>query len=108
MEASLGSEPAESAAGAEGVLTGVSELVPRLDRFYLAGCLASRHDTYGDFPTFIKALAISSSLPQAGDFSKRVAQQMQVALAEPLRVQDQNVLRVAPQSFLVGLIKSCC
>ena len=83
----------------QGVLTGVCQTVPRLDRFFLAGCLASRHDTYSDFPTFIQALAIGCNLPQSGDFSRKVAQQMQVALAEPLRQQDQNVMRVASPPF---------
>ena len=98
MHLELTGNSGETRAGdpATGVLTGVSDDVPRLDRFYLAGVIVARHDTYSDFQHYAQATAIASALPQAGDFSRRVCQQMVYAMAEPLVLQDQAVMRAEP------------
>ncbi len=89
MQAALG----EKAEG-EGQFTGVGEMVPRLEKFHLAGTLVGRHDTFSDFEAYVKSLALTSILPQeGGDMSRKTCCKMLFAMAHPLKEQDMAVMR---------------
>jgi hypothetical protein len=93
--------------GPDGPLTGVSETVPRIDRFVLAANCVARTASYSDYASFVGALSVGSQLGQAGprsgqvgDSSSKVIRQMITALAEPLRERDRLVLRNATRISL--------
>ena len=68
MRNHFSSEPAD-----EGQLTGVSETVPRIDRFFMAGLVVARHDSFADYTEHMRSLRLVSHLPmgeQAGESSK--------------------------------------
>jgi hypothetical protein len=78
-----------------GVLSGISEKVPRLDKFHLAGTIVSRHDSQQDFHAFSDSSAVGSALAQGSDQSRRVCSQIIHAMAQPYREQDQLVIQHA-------------
>ena len=84
MQAALG----EKAEG-EGQFTGVGEMVPRLEKFHLAGTLVGRHDTFSDFEAYVKSLALTS----IRDMSRKTCCKMLFAMAHPLKEQDMAVMR---------------
>ena len=90
MSASLTGEAAQPS----GVVSGLGDSVPRIEKFHLAGTVVSRHDSHADFAAYVRSVALTSSLPQSGaDMSRRVCRQLIYCLAEPLYEQDALVMR---------------
>ena len=78
----------------EGQFTGASESVPRLEKFHLAGTIVSRRDSFQDFQSYARTVALNSSLPQqGGDFSAKACSKILLALGAPLYQQDVAVMR---------------
>ncbi|CAE7692666.1 unnamed protein product [Symbiodinium sp. CCMP2592] len=91
MKNHFSGEPAD-----EGLLTGVSEAVPRIDRFFMAGLVVARHDSFADYTEYMRSLRLVSPLPmgeQAGDISKQTCARLVVSMARPLYDHDVAVLR---------------
>ena len=81
-----------AAHSSEGLFTQATDAVPRLEKFYLAGLVVSRHDTFTDFEHYLRGLALTCPLPTGSDVSRPVCCQMIRALAKPLYDQDQSVI----------------
>ena len=79
----------------EGRFTGVNEEVPRLEKFHLAGTIVASHDSFRDFAKYVRTVALSSALPQNGDFSRQTCAKLVFALGRPLYEQDLAVMRKA-------------
>lgn len=96
----------ESLGRMRGALTGKNEddrghvsgimHAPRLDKLHLAGTILSRGDSFQDFKYYCQTVAISSGLAQGTDISPKVCRNIINCLAEPLRTQDQSVMKHAP------------
>ncbi|CAE7296558.1 unnamed protein product, partial [Symbiodinium sp. CCMP2456] len=89
MKAQLASD------SSEGLYTQATDTVPRLEKFYLAGLVVSRHDTFTDFEQYVRGLALTCPLPTGSDISRKTCCQMVCALARPLYEQDQAVIEHA-------------
>lgn len=81
----------------QGLVSGISDKIPRLDKFHLAGTIVSRHDTHHDFDAFADSLAVGSGLLHGNDQSRRVCSQIIHAMAQPYREQDQLVIQFVTQ-----------
>lgn len=93
MSASLTGEAAQPS----GVVSGLGDSVPRIEKFHLAGTVVLRHDSHADFAAYVRSVALTSSLPQSGaDMSRRVCRQLIYCLAETLYEQDALVMRKVP------------
>ena len=84
----------------QGQFTGASDTVPRLEKFHLAAMVVSRHDSFTDFSEYIKTLRMCSPLSFNGDISRQACAKMIMALAAPLYLQDQAVMRKATVAAL--------
>jgi hypothetical protein len=90
---SSGTEQCAAQKPPDGVFTGVCEAVPRIDKFFLAGTIVSRHSSFTDFESFSNAQALGSSMGQGGgDTSRKACAKMIVAMAQPLIEQDQRAI----------------
>ncbi|CAJ1376226.1 unnamed protein product [Effrenium voratum] len=63
-------ERREPALGWSGRLDSWIRRVPWLEKFHLAGTVVARHDTSADFAAYVRALALTSALPQQGDMGR--------------------------------------
>jgi hypothetical protein len=91
LAAGTGQQPAQEPP--DGVFTGVCEAVPRIDKFFLAGTIVSRHSSFTDFESFSNAQALGSAMGQGGgDASRKACAKMIVAMAQPLIEQDQRAI----------------
>lgn len=89
------------AAGAQpplpsGVFSGVSDGVPRIDKFHLAATIAARKASLSDAPAFSETQALGSSAASDGDISRFACAKMILCMAEPYRVQDQLIIKHDP------------
>ena len=93
MRASFGDKSEEQQVGQ---FTGVSDSVPRIDKFFIAGLVISRHDTFSDYSAYIQSLRLVSHLPtgdQAGDLSHQTCAKLVISMSRPLYDHDVSVLR---------------
>ena len=61
-----------AADSSEGLFTQATDAVPRLEKFYLAGVVVSRHDMFTDFEHYVRGLALTCPLPTGSDVSRPV------------------------------------
>lgn len=81
-----------------GVFTGMSDKVPRIDKFHLAGTIVSRHGSFSDFEPFSINQSIGSSVCHSKrDTSRHFCTKLVQAMSEPFRKQDQLVIREVPR-----------
>lgn len=81
----------------DGVFSGVCDAVPRIDKFFLAGTIVSRHSSFTDFESFSNTHALGSSMGQGGgDSSRKACAKMVVSMAQPLYEQDRRAIAEAP------------
>jgi hypothetical protein len=84
-----------------GLLTGLSDSVPRADRFVLAATVVCRNDSHNDWAAYVRSMTVGSILQQCGDASQKACLQIVHALAEPLRQRDISVIRSAIKLHLL-------
>ena len=76
-----------------GAFSGVSDGVPRIDKFHLAGTVAARKCSLSDTPALAETQALGSSVASASDSSRFACAKMVLCMAEPYRQQDQLVIK---------------
>ena len=78
-----------------GLYTGVSDTVPRIDKFFLVGTLISRHSSHQDMVAFSSVQALGSAASHGSDSSNHACNKLLQCLTQPLREQDILVIRHA-------------
>ena len=84
----------------ESAYTALSDAVPRLEKFHMAGQIIATHSSFNDYKEFIKSASVSSPLSFSTDMSRQAVAKMIVCLARPLHLQDLLVIRKASVASL--------
>ena len=80
-------------ATAEGLVSGISDKIPRLDRFVQAlDLVASSCKSYAQFRAHIDAQSVGSALEAGGDYSEHAARRMIFCMSEVLCERDRAMM----------------
>ena len=89
--------PTGAPAEVQGLYTGVSAAVPRIDKFFLVGTLIARHSSNQYMGAYSSVQALGSAVAHGSDSSSHSCTKILHCLVQPLREQDQLVIRHAAQ-----------
>lgn len=78
---------------AMGLMTGVSDDVPRLEKFHLAASIVACRASLRDFEQYTHSQSIGSAAAQGSDESRKVCTQLIQAMAQPFSELDRLVVR---------------
>ena len=83
-----------------GVVSGLSEDIPRLDRWVASLTLVQDNKAYQDLASEVASASIASSLTPGGDSSERLARQMVACMAADLSKQDRKMMKAAVKTSI--------
>ena len=83
-----------------GAISGLTDKVPRLDRWVQALELVRTYSSFAQFEGQVAAGSVGSALAPGGDSSSQVARQLIAAMAEMLRQIDRRMLSRVVQSSI--------
>ena len=83
-----------------GAISGLSDAVPRLDRWVQALQLVKQCSAYEQFPELVPSQAVGSSLEPGGDSGAKMARKLIFCMAEALAQTERRVLRKAVASSI--------
>ena len=86
--------------GVSGVVSGLTDKVPRLDRWVQALTLVKQGAAYEQFAELVRSQAVGSSLAPGGDDSTHIARRLVYSMAEVLSEQDRKILSSAVASSI--------
>ena len=67
-----------------GLMTGVSDDIPRLEKFHLAGSIVACRASHSDFEQYTQSQSIGSAAAQGSGQSRKVCIQLIQSMAQPL------------------------
>ncbi|CAE7401950.1 unnamed protein product [Symbiodinium sp. CCMP2592] len=77
----------------QGLVSGISDSVPRLDRWVQALELVAACKSYGQFAAHVDAQTVGSALEPGGDTSEHVARRLIFSMAEVLNEKDRAIMK---------------
>ena len=92
--------PQELEAAVAGPVSGLSDKLPRLDRWVQALELVKQRGAYEQFSGLVQSQAVGSSLVPGGDDSPHVARRLIFSMAEVISQRDREILKQAIASSI--------